>query len=729
MPDPHDHTRWINRFLFVFCGTVLLGALRSHAQTVFVWDAGGDGVIWTDPDNWFNSTFNDYPHFSGDTAWVTGTGATGSNPPVLNQNVTLGNLQITSGGDVFNGLFTFNQFNVINETLISGTGSSLRIYNSPSSADLNTTTLTVNSTGTTDGGLILFGGSTAQINGQATVNQLGAISGNGVLRLNSTTGNIRNDGTILVPDDQTLQIVGSATNTGVFDWDGSAGNLAVLDIADDATLDIDLSQGNDAFGGTIRIGQLGELNNAFPWTLDTTGTIDFNGGTQGFPGIISGAPVTSRGLIDAEFQSGRFDADLTVTGGEVRIGQAGSISQLTVRDGVIQPAASINFRRGNFIVTGDFTIDQSGKLFDMDGALGSNTYFINDGTSLTINAASINPNTGPDTTTRFAGTLNISGTFSINNLPPTGWTNTGTINFNSGTILGSQFNHSGAIVVDDDSLIDASLIIIKNGSTTTLNNTGLRLGGPTTGAGFIDDNAEFFGVGTLFINTIFGIGDTDVSELSIVNESIFALVGNPFDVGLYRTVKPAFTSFNQLEAGELYIPIAGDGGVPGVDFSQADVGGQAFLRGQLTITMLGGFNPALGDSFNILTSSSRTGKFNRALLPDLDPGLGWLLSYTATDVVLSVITEIPGDLNYDGYVGIEDLNIVLGNWNQTVPPGNPQADPSGDNYVGIEDLNTVLGNWNAGTPPSVNANIPEPTTGILLIYASFPLAARTRRYK
>ncbi len=73
---------------------------------------------------------------------------------------------------------------------------------------------------------------------------------------------------------------------------------------------------------------------------------------------------------------------------------------------------------------------------------------------------------------------------------------------------------------------------------------------------------------------------------------------------------------------------------------------------------------------------------------------------------------IVGDLDNDGFVGITDLNLVLSNWNQTIPPGDPAADPSGDDFVGIEDLNVVLGNWNAGTPPA--AAVPEPTTLALL---------------
>ncbi len=75
---------------------------------------------------------------------------------------------------------------------------------------------------------------------------------------------------------------------------------------------------------------------------------------------------------------------------------------------------------------------------------------------------------------------------------------------------------------------------------------------------------------------------------------------------------------------------------------------------------------------------------------------------------------LEGDLDGDGFVGINDLNIVLANWNQNVPPADPLADPSGDGFVGINDLNEVLGNWNAGTPPTESGTIPEPTSALLL---------------
>jgi hypothetical protein len=87
---------------------------------------------------------------------------------------------------------------------------------------------------------------------------------------------------------------------------------------------------------------------------------------------------------------------------------------------------------------------------------------------------------------------------------------------------------------------------------------------------------------------------------------------------------------------------------------------------------------------------------------------------------------LPGDLDGDGFVGITDLNIVLGNWNQNVTAGDPLVgDPSGDGFVGIEDLNEVLGNWNAGTPPQAVNAVPEPATlGLIALGATAMLRRR-----
>ena len=399
-----------------WAAVVLVSAVESaSAQTSFIWDAGGDGATWSDPGNWFNPTVNDFPRLSSHTALIGGAGAVGGNPPILTSNTAVGDLQIISGGDVFNGLFGNFRFSVVNETLISGNGSSLRLNNSPSSEELVTDILTINGTGTSDAGLVLTD-SIAQVNGEARIDSGGAISGSGTLRLNSTTGSIVNDGTILVPEDQTLRIAGTTGNTRFFDWDGSAGNTAVLDVRTDATLDIDLSQNNDAFGGRMIVGFFADVDNAFPWTLDTGGTIEFRGGSTGAPGDIRGAAVVSRGTIDAEFGSGAFFNDnVDFQTGTITVGSTGgAFSQLSLRNGNIRNAVNTQLNNGNLIVIGDFTIDQAGKLLDLDGAFNDNGISVGGGASLSITAATINPNTGSFTTNRFAGDISLSGRLDLN---------------------------------------------------------------------------------------------------------------------------------------------------------------------------------------------------------------------------------------------------------------------------------------------------------------------------
>jgi uncharacterized lipoprotein YddW (UPF0748 family) len=87
---------------------------------------------------------------------------------------------------------------------------------------------------------------------------------------------------------------------------------------------------------------------------------------------------------------------------------------------------------------------------------------------------------------------------------------------------------------------------------------------------------------------------------------------------------------------------------------------------------------------------------------------------------------IEGDLDGDGFVGISDLNIVLGNWNQGVPDGDvTRGDASGDGFVGITDLNIILSVWNSEAPPAT-LPIPEPATPVLLALSGLAVLSRRR---
>ncbi len=102
------------------------------------------------------------------------------------------------------------------------------------------------------------------------------------------------------------------------------------------------------------------------------------------------------------------------------------------------------------------------------------------------------------------------------------------------------------------------------------------------------------------------------------------------------------------------------------------------------------------------------------------------------DPLMTLRPWVPGDFDLDGSVDVDDLNILLANWQQSVAnAGMTTGDPTFDGLVNQDDLNIVLaadpgpgvvfdvlynlnqplGNLIVGTPSSqANAAVPEPVS-------------------
>ncbi len=98
-------------------------------------------------------------------------------------------------------------------------------------------------------------------------------------------------------------------------------------------------------------------------------------------------------------------------------------------------------------------------------------------------------------------------------------------------------------------------------------------------------------------------------------------------------------------------------------------------------------------------------------------GAGYLIyDFDISNPGMTTVTasmSFPGDLNGDGVVNSGDLDIVRGNWGQSVIPGClPCGDASGDGLVNSADLDIVRANWGNTTPASA---IPEPSVFALLL--------------
>ncbi|GAB4187745.1 MAG: hypothetical protein Kow00105_02400 [Phycisphaeraceae bacterium] len=527
---------------------------------------------------------------------------------------------------------------------------------------------------------------------------------------------------------------------------------ALLDVT--GTLKIHPGSNLTLLGGHVRVGDSTQL------IVDQSDGLNFTFGTVEFTGNATFGYSDIQTLLGSVPTLG--------TAQQIRVGGTATLNSSLIIDGgtfsvgQLQGSNSPLFLNGRLELTNDNLTLGLGTMFGPNLTLQSNRSLLV-GNTLTVNAGSL---LTVDQTTLTAGALVNDGEVVINGVSAliNGGTmsnsgiltgngridllltnaatgvvrvnagnhliverqadNNGRIDLTGGTleVINLLQNNAGATVIGSGTLISRTQIIndgemVFSGPTNvvgdTINNAaGLIVvsgGGPIT---FFDDltqNGELrtsAGSTSVFLGTVSGSG-TFTGSGTTRFEGDFTPGASPADITFSGDVE--FT-----ESANLEIELLSTGGVPGTDFDRLNINGLVSLAGTLSISLLGGYTPGPGDSFQILVAGARTGTFDSIVGADLGGGLMFDVVYGSNDVTLAVIgSSLDGDLNGDGFVGIADLNIVLSNWNQSVPPGDPLADANGDGFVGIADLNQVLGNWNAGTPPATNG-IPEPASFIML---------------
>jgi hypothetical protein len=155
----------------------------------------------------------------------------------------------------------------------------------------------------------------------------------------------------------------------------------------------------------------------------------------------------------------------------------------------------------------------------------------------------------------------------------------------------------------------------------------------------------------------------------------------------------------------------------GTQFDQLFSSGAMALAGTLEISLVEGFEPSLGQSFNLFDWGSVTGTFNTISLPTIAGSLIWDTTRLYTNGVISVgsAPSLRGDFNLDGAVNRSDAAIFARHFGLLTAAHPADGDLDGDGDVDLSDwgtLQTLFGTSDASLAASTA--VPEPGTTMLL---------------
>jgi hypothetical protein len=148
------------------------------------------------------------------------------------------------------------------------------------------------------------------------------------------------------------------------------------------------------------------------------------------------------------------------------------------------------------------------------------------------------------------------------------------------------------------------------------------------------------------------------------------------------------------------------------------VSGTASLAGTLAVSLTGGYLPAAGDNFQIITAAGFSNMTFTTVLPQLPENLVWNVDYATTSVTLAVAPAgLAGDFNSDGAVDAADYVV----WRKGL----------GTTYT-EDDYNDWRSNFGAtqageGAGDSDPSAVPEPATVASLLASGILLLAFGRR--
>jgi T5SS/PEP-CTERM-associated repeat protein/autotransporter-associated beta strand protein len=501
----------------------------------------------------------------------------------------------------------------------------------------------------------------------------------------------------------------STVNIGV---GGLAGILDAGEILNNGTLNFNHT---DAISQSAAISGTGTINKTGAGTMTLPNASAFAGRF-----VSSGGELILQGSLNATLYAATPGGTLRFDGSTVNMGGVGAIR---ASGGAVEyVAATINggILRGDLPGTGTHTIVASGFADTIfNGVTIQNSVdLVQNGYANFTNVT----NGGRLTSNEFlffdGGVNTTSGHIIVNQLLSTrDFTNSGQITVNSGGELRHTLGNLASGGGSRTTVNAGGIITLLGGAELDLNGALLVNNGTINGTTNVNYGSLAKGTGS------YGV-------VNVTQGGVFSPGNSPGTVTV-ESLNIADTSV--IGAPILAIELAGT--QQGSQYDHVNVTGALSLGGALNVSLLAGFTPSAGDSFDILDWGSLSGVFSSLNLPAL-ASLAWDTSQLYTTGTLSLIAAgLPGDYNQNGTVDAADYVVWrknLGNVTSLANDDTPGVGPDDYTRWRAHFGNSSGSSAAAGPASSANAAVPEPASLMLLalggLLAAFVFVRRHRSF-